>query len=120
MRQTISVKFFARRDRTTATGLVPIFMRIGLEKKRLNVTTKIHVNVDDWSIQDCQLKTKSNSAKSINKMLDGFKMKALDYQRELMNEGKPITLENIKASGTVSLWKEKSCYSKFSRNTTYK
>lgn len=34
MRKTISVKFFARRDRALNNGLVPIFMRI--ERQRLN------------------------------------------------------------------------------------
>ena len=37
----------------------------------------------------------------MNDMLDGFRTKAFDCQRELMNEGKPITLENMKASGSV-------------------
>lgn len=97
MRQTISVKFFARKDRAMNNGQVPVFMRIGIDRKRLNIATKLHVTPDDWSIQDCQLKSRTKDALRINKMLEGFKMKAFDYQRELMNEGKSITLENIKA-----------------------
>lgn len=97
MRQTISVKFFARKDRAMNNGLVPITMRIGIERRRLNITTKLHVNPDDWSIQDCQLKSRTKDAQRINKMLEAFKMKAFDYQRELMNEGKPITIESMKA-----------------------
>lgn len=97
MRQTISVKFFARKDRATGSGQVPVFMRIGMERKRLNIATKININIDEWSIQDCRLTSKSKDAQRINKILEGFKMKAFDYQRELMNEGKPITLDNIKA-----------------------
>lgn len=42
MRQTISVKFFARKDRAKDDGLVPVFMRIGIGLKLeipRNVTT---------------------------------------------------------------------------------
>jgi len=97
MIQTISVKFFARKDRSTGDGLVPIFMRIGIAEKRMNVVTKVHVRLNEWSRQNGKLKTKTRDAQKTNGILEGFKMKAFDCQRELMNEGKMITLENIKA-----------------------
>lgn len=97
MRQTISVKFFARRDRAKEDGLVPIFMRIGIGLKRINIITKIYVKPADWSIQNCKLKTNNEESRRINKMLEAFKLKAFDFQRELMTEGKEVTLENIKA-----------------------
>jgi hypothetical protein len=34
----------------------------------------------------------SEEARRVNKMLDAFRMKAFVYQRELMNEGKDVTL----------------------------
>ena len=97
MRQTISVKFFARRDRAKEDGLVPIFMRIGIGLKRINIITKIYVKPADWSVQNCKLKTNNEESRRINKMLEGFKLKAFDHQRELMTEGKEITLDNLKA-----------------------
>lgn len=97
MRQTISVKFFARRDRAKEDGLVPIFMRIGIGLKRINIITKIYVKPADWSVQNCKLKTNNEESRRINKMLEAFKLKAFDHQRELMTEGKEVSLENIKA-----------------------
>ncbi len=97
MTQTISVAFFARKDRTTDDGLKPIFMRISLMNKRLTLATKIFVKQNEWSDQNGKLKTNSEEARRVNKMLDAFKMKAFDYQRELMNEGKDVTLESMKA-----------------------
>ncbi len=97
MRQTISVKFFARKDRAKEDGLVPVFMRIGIGIKRINIITKIYVKPADWSVQNCKLKTNNEESRRINKMLEGFKLKAFDLQRELMTEGKEISLENIKA-----------------------
>jgi integrase len=97
MRQTISVKFFARKDRAKEDGLVPIFMRIGIGLKRINIITKIYVKPADWSIQNSKLKTNNEESRRINKMLEAFKLKAFDLQRELMTEGKEVSLENIKA-----------------------
>lgn len=97
MTQTISVAFFARKDRTTEDGLKPVFMRISLMNKRLTLATKIFVKPNEWSDQNGKLKTNSEEARRVNKMLDAFKMKAFDYQRTLMNEGKDVTLENMKA-----------------------
>ncbi|MCI0750868.1 MAG: Arm DNA-binding domain-containing protein, partial [Flammeovirgaceae bacterium] len=97
MRQTISVKFFARKDRAKDDGLVPVFMRIGIGLKRINIITKIYVKPADWSVQNCKLKTNNEESRRINKMLEGFKLKAFDHQRELMTEGKEITLDNLKA-----------------------
>lgn len=97
MTQTISVAFFARKDRATDDGLKPIFMRISLMNKRLTLATKILVKPNEWSDQNGKLKTNSEEARRVNKMLDAFKMRAFDYQRELMNEGKDVTLENMKA-----------------------
>jgi site-specific recombinase XerD len=97
MTQTISVAFFARKDRTTDDGLKPVFMRISLMNKRLTLATKIFVKQHEWSDENGKLKTNSEEARRVNKMLEAFKMKAFDYQRELMNEGKDVTLENMKA-----------------------
>lgn len=97
MSQTISVAFYTRKDRATDDGLLPVFMRISLMMKRLTLATKIFVKHNEWSDQNGKLKTNSEEARRINKMLDAFKMKAFDYQRELMNEGKDVTLEGMKA-----------------------
>jgi site-specific recombinase XerD len=97
MRQTISVKFFARKDRAKEDGSVPIFMRIGIGIKRINIITKIYVKPADWSVQNCKLKTNNEESRRVNKMLEGFRLKAFDLQRELMDEGKEISLDHIKA-----------------------
>jgi integrase len=97
MRQTISVNFFARKDRATDDGLLPVAMRIGIAGKRINIVTKIYVKPNEWSVQHGKLKTNSEEARRTNKMLEAFKLRAFDYQRELMNEGKDVSLESIKA-----------------------
>ncbi|MDZ7648410.1 MAG: Arm DNA-binding domain-containing protein [Cytophagales bacterium] len=97
MRQTISVKFFARTSRANEEGKAPIHMRIQIGIQRLDLHTKIYVSPEDWSSQGGIIKSNGNDAKRINKQLEGFKLKAFDYQRELMTEGKEVNMDNIKA-----------------------
>lgn len=97
MIQTISVRFFARKDRATEDGLIPVSMRIGLNRERIAIPTKIHVKESEWSAEQGRIAMVSRQARLKNEQLEAFKIKAFECQRELMNEGKPITLENIKA-----------------------
>jgi site-specific recombinase XerD len=97
MRKSIAVKFFARKGRATDEGFAPVFMRIGIGEKRISIATKIQVKLSEWSVQHSKLKTNSEESRRVNKILEGFKFKAFDYQRELMTEGKEVTLDNIKA-----------------------
>ncbi len=96
MGQTISVRFFARKSRAIS-DLIPLTMRIGLNRQRISISTKIRVKGSEWSVKEGRLMSISRLSKKINDQLDGFRVKAFDCQRALMNEGKPITLENIKA-----------------------
>lgn len=97
MTQTISVTFSTRKDRATEDGLLPVFMKITVAGKRLVMMTKIFVRPNEWSNQNAKLKTNTEEARRVNKMLDAFKLRAFDYQRELMNEGKEVTLASMKA-----------------------
>ncbi|MFZ6012714.1 MAG: site-specific integrase [Bacteroidota bacterium] len=97
MTQTISVTFSTRKDRATEDGLLPVFMKITIAGKRLVMMTKIFVKPNEWSNQNAKLKTNTEEARRVNKMLDAFKLRAFDYQRELMNEGKEVTLASMKA-----------------------
>lgn len=96
MMQTISVRFFARKDRAI-DELIPVTMRIGLNRERINIATKIHVKESEWSSEQGRIITITRQARLKNEQLEAFRIKAFECQRELMNEGKPVTLENIKA-----------------------
>ncbi|MCZ8354685.1 MAG: site-specific integrase [Cyclobacteriaceae bacterium] len=97
MSRTISVTFFTRKDRVDADGQSPIYMRIILNEKRLTIATKLIAKLKDWSDRTGKLKPNTEETRKINHMIDAFKMKAFDMQRELMQEGKEVTLDAIKA-----------------------
>ena len=91
------MKFHARTSRANQDGEAPIHMRVQIGTQRLDVLTKIYVKPEEWSSEGGRIKSNSNDSKRVNKQLEGFKMKAFDYQRELMTEGKEVSVENMKA-----------------------
>ncbi len=94
MRLTIAVRFYARKARAKQDGLAPVYMRVVIGLQRLSLHTNIHVKPSDWTGE--KIGGTSEEAKKLNKCLEAFKLRAFDLQRELMTEGRPITIENMK------------------------
>lgn len=97
MNSSISVLFYARKSRATAKGLIPVYLRITLGGERFEISTKLYVQEDQWSHEAGKMKGNNEEAKRMNALLDAFRVRAFDYQREIMNEGKPFTVETYKA-----------------------
>ncbi|MCE7865200.1 MAG: hypothetical protein DYG99_16830 [Bacteroidetes bacterium CHB5] len=96
MSLTISVLFYARKSRATTQGLIPIYMRVTLKGERFGVTTKVYVREEQWSIEAGKMKGSTEEAKRINSLLDAMRVRAFDYQREILNEGKPLNMDTFK------------------------
>ncbi len=96
MSTTISILFFARKSRVSAGGKVPIYMRITVANERFNVATKLNIREEDWSQNSCSVIGTSEDARKINACLEGFRMKAFDYQREIMMKGIPLTAQAMR------------------------
>ena len=76
VRRTISVKFYARKGRSTAAGLAPVCMRIYMGDQKFETNTKIYVKAEEWKHE--KVKGTNEEAKRVNKCIEGFKMKAFD------------------------------------------
>src|SRR5258706_4695666 len=96
MSTTISVLFFARKSRVNAAGKVPIHMRITVATDRFDVATKLFIREEDWSQDACCVIGNSEEAQQINACLEGFRVKAFDYQREIMMKGIPLTAQAMR------------------------
>jgi site-specific recombinase XerD len=96
MGATVSVTFYARQSRATVDGKTPIYMRVTVDKEHFDTTTKLYINPDQWASDFGKMKGAGEEAKRMNGMIDAFRIKVLDYQRELMTEGKPLTVQSLK------------------------
>jgi hypothetical protein len=97
MNTTLSVLFYARKSKMNALGETPIYMRVTIDGERLDIGTKRFIHPDQWSAEAGIAKGKTEAVREINSFLDSLKMKAYFHQKELLQEGKDVTMDFFKA-----------------------
>lgn len=97
MSKALSILFYTKVSKTTKSGEVPLYMRIQMAgEKRFEISIKRYINQTDWSMALHKMKGNSPEAKSINSYLDSLRTFVHDCERDLLKEGIPVTIENIK------------------------
>ncbi|MGL5112139.1 MAG: site-specific integrase [Flavobacterium sp.] len=96
MKTKVSILFYAKRAKASVNGLVPIYTRITINGKRIELSTNRFVEISKWSTEAGKMKGSSGEARSINSHLDMFKIKIIDIQMELIHKNIPITSETLK------------------------
>ncbi|MDO6390261.1 site-specific integrase [Pontibacter sp. BT731] len=89
----ISILFYGRKAKTTKGNLLPIYLRVTLQGRRLELSTYRYVSPERWSVEAGKMKGSSVEARSVNAYLDTLRDKAYGHHRELLEEGRPVTLE---------------------------
>lgn len=102
MKAKVSILFYAKRAKTNVNGLVPIYSRITVNGKRIELTTGRFVELSKWSADAGKMKGTTDDARSINNQLDILKMKIIDAQMELVHKNIPVTAEILKSKLTGS------------------
>lgn len=96
MSASMTVLFYTKKTKTTTDGLVPIYMRVTIDGNRFEISTKRYVKIEQWSPQAGRMKGNHEEARQINSLLDAFKVKVYDHQREILNEAKSLSVETLK------------------------
>jgi hypothetical protein len=96
MKTKITLHFYAKSTKANAAGLLPIYVRLTVDGKRLEFSTKKFVETSKWSSELSKMKGTTEEARSINSYLDLMKTKAFNAQMELMHRNENLTIENFK------------------------
>ena len=97
MKTKVSILFYAKRAKANANGLVPIYTRITIDGKRIELSTNRFVEISKWSTEASKMKGTSEEARSINNHLDLLKNQIRDAQMELIHRKVAITTESLKS-----------------------
>lgn len=97
MKTKVSILFYAKKAKTAANGLVPIYTRITINGKRIELSTNRFVEISKWSTEAGKMKGTSEEARSINNHLDLLKSQIRDAEMELIHKKIPVTTETIKS-----------------------
>ena len=97
MKTKVSILFYAKRAKVNANGLFPIYTRITVNGKRVEMSTGRFIDPSKWSTSAGKMKGQSEEARSVNRQLDMLKVKIIDIQMEFMHQNIPITAKAFKS-----------------------
>jgi site-specific recombinase XerD len=97
MKTKVSILFYAKKAKAAANGLVPIYTRITINGKRIELSTNRFVEISKWSTEAGKMKGTSEEARSINNHLDLLKSQIRDAEMELIHKKITITTEIFKS-----------------------
>lgn len=96
MNATINVLFYIKRAKINSNGLVPIFIRITVEGKRIDKSTGKYVLPEKWSTETSRLKGNSEEARLINNHLELLRMHVFEIEKQLLIKNENLNFENFK------------------------
>ena len=96
MKTKITLHFYAKSTKSNAAGLLPIYVRLTVDGKRLEFSTKKFVEQSKWSSELSKMKGTTEEARSINSYLDMMKSKVFDAQMQMMHRNELLTIDNFK------------------------
>jgi hypothetical protein len=97
MKTKVSILFYAKRAKANAQGLVPIYTRITINGKRIELSSNRFVEISKWSTEAGKMKGNSEEARSINSHLDMLRIQIIDMQMELVHKKIQVTSETLKS-----------------------
>lgn len=97
MKTKVSILFYAKRAKANINGLVPIYTRITVNGKRIELSSNRFVEPSKWSTEAGKMKGSSEEARLINSHLNLLKMQIMEAQMELNLKKIPLTTETLKS-----------------------
>ncbi|MFB9058115.1 site-specific integrase [Mariniflexile ostreae] len=77
--------------------LAPIYARITVDGKRVEISLKRFISVTNWDNRSKRANSRTSEGKSLNVYLDQVYSDLLDCQKQLLSESKYVTAQSIKA-----------------------
>lgn len=96
MNATVNVLFYIKRAKINSNGLVPIFIRITVEGKRIDKSTGKYVLPEKWSTETSRLKGNSEETRLINNHLELLRMHVFEIEKQLLIKNQILNFENFK------------------------
>ncbi|MFZ4671265.1 MAG: site-specific integrase [Flavobacterium sp.] len=96
MKAKTTLHFYAKSTKANAKGLFPIYVRLTVEGKRFEYSSKKFIEPTKWSNELSRMKGNSEEARSINSLLDFTKNQINEIQFELLKDNITLNIEEFK------------------------
>jgi integrase len=97
---TFGVAFYLKKQKTTQAGKSPIYARITVNGKRIEISVKRSIEENNWNATKGMAKGSREETVKLNKYLDQFKAGIIDSYQQLLLQKKFITAELLKEKVT--------------------
>ena len=91
-----TLHFYAKSTKANSDGLFPIYVRLTVDGKRFEYSTKKFIDPSKWSSESSRIRGNSEEARSINSLLDFTRNRINEIQFELLKDGKQVTIDEFK------------------------
>lgn len=92
---TYSVLFFIRKEKENSKGKVPVYMRITINGKRVEISTKQWIEESRWN-QAGQVKGNKTDAETINNTIETYRSRAWKTYMQLEERYQYVTADMLK------------------------
>ena len=92
MKSVITLDIYAKSTKSNTIGQLPIYIRLTIDGKRLEFSTKRFVDPMKWSSELFKMKGNSESGCLINNYLEFIKSKIFDIQLELVHTNQRLSI----------------------------
>lgn len=96
MKTKITLHFYAKSTKANAAGQLPIYVRLTVDGKRMEFSTKKFIDSAKWLPEMSKMKGNTENARSLNEYLDLLRSKVFDIQMELIHRNESLTIEVFK------------------------
>ena len=96
MNRTFSILLYLKNSKALENKTVPIYMRLTIDGKRSEISTKRYIDPEKWNVDAQKLNGKTEDIKTINDYLKTLERKVSDAHKSLMDNHDIITSETLK------------------------
>mgnify|MGYP003676510415 CR=1 FL=1 len=96
MNKTFGLLFYLKKSKIDAQGKCPIYLRITIDGKRTEISTKRTIEIKKWNTQANKAIGRTEDIREVNAYLDSLITKVYQSQRDLIQDDKEVTTETLK------------------------
>lgn len=96
MSKTFGLLFYLKKSKASASGTLPIYLRITIDGKRTEISTKRTIEIKKWSVEANKAIGRTEDIRELNAYLDSLVSKVYQCQRDLIRDNKEVTTETLK------------------------
>lgn len=96
MNKTFSLLFYVKKAKILANGTAPIYLRITIDGKRKEITTKRHIEPEKWNPITQKVNGNSEEVKALNSYLKTLEQEVFDTQHTILKDKNFVTIEVLK------------------------